>query len=145
MVAEQGRHADRVPRRAAEDPSAAIAGWVAYTTALLERAGDLIMVSVEAAGSDPDMRAAADAGAAATHRVCLAFTRALDARGVLREGLDSAGAADVLYALVSPHLHQLLRRHRRWSRDRYQAWLTQALGRELLGNGGRAGASTSRT
>jgi AcrR family transcriptional regulator len=48
------------------DPRAAIARLVAYSTALLERAGDLIMVSVEAAGADPDMRAATATGAPTT-------------------------------------------------------------------------------
>lgn len=127
--------ADRPEIRAAReepDPAAAVALLVAYTTALLERAGDLIMVSVEAGGSDPDMRAAADAGARATHEVHLTFTRALHERGALRDGLHATSAADILYALCSPHLHQLLRRHRGWSRDHYQAWLQQALIRECL-------------
>jgi hypothetical protein len=52
------------PLREEADARAATAQLVAYSTALLERAGDLIMVSVEAA-ADPDMRAAADAGAPA--------------------------------------------------------------------------------
>jgi AcrR family transcriptional regulator len=115
------------------DPRAAIARHVAYSAALLDRAGDLIMVSVEAAGADPDMRAAADAGAAATHRVHLALAESLHARGALRDGLDPAGAADVMYALVSPHVHRLLRRHRGWSGERYRGWLEESLARELLG------------
>jgi AcrR family transcriptional regulator len=115
------------------DPRAAIAQLIAYTTDLLERAGDLIMVSVEAAGADPDMRAAADAGAAATHRVNLALTTALYERGALRDGLDATTAADALYALASPHMHQLLRRHRKWPVERYTAWIENTTTRELLG------------
>jgi hypothetical protein len=49
--------ADRAEIRAARDeesPSAAIGRPVGYPTDPLERAGDLILVSVEAAGSDPD-------------------------------------------------------------------------------------------
>jgi AcrR family transcriptional regulator len=115
------------------DPRAAIAQLIAYTANLLERAGDLIMASVEAAGADPDMRAAADAGAAATHRVHLALASALHQHGALRAGLDPVAAADVLYALASPHLHQLLRRHRGWSVERYTAWLEDAAIRELIG------------
>jgi AcrR family transcriptional regulator len=115
------------------DPRAAVAQLVAYSTELLERAGDLIMVSVEAAGADPDMRAAADAGAEATHRVYLGLTTALHQRGALRGGLDPVTAADTLYALASPHLHQLLRRHRRWTVAKYTAWLEDAATRELLG------------
>src|SRR6266540_3875885 len=114
------------------DPQAAIAQLITYNTDLLERAGDLIMVSVEAAGADPDMRAAADAGARETHRVQLRLTRELHRRGALREGLDATTAADLMYALASPHMHQLLRRHRRWSANRYRTWLTETLQHELL-------------
>jgi hypothetical protein len=129
------RVADRPEIRAAQrerDPTAAVAQTIAYTAALLDRAGDLIMVSVEAAGADPDMRAAADAGAKATHQVYLALTRALAQRGALRDGLDAAAAADILYALGSPHMHQLLCRHRGWSLARYRHWLEDAVAGQLL-------------
>jgi AcrR family transcriptional regulator len=115
------------------DPRAAITQLVAYSTDLFERAGDLIMVSVEAAGADPDMRAAADAGAAATHRLYLALTTALHQRGALRDGLDPTTAADTLFALISPHMHQLLCRHRGWPVEQYLAWIENAVTRELLG------------
>ncbi|MEU3838431.1 helix-turn-helix domain-containing protein [Streptomyces sp. NPDC028635] len=117
---------------AEDDPRAAITRHVAYCAALLDRAGDLIMVSVEAAGTDADMRAAAEAGAAATHRVHLALAESLQARGALRPGLTATAAADLLYALLSPHLHQLLRRHRTWSSEQYCTWLEQSLTRDLL-------------
>jgi AcrR family transcriptional regulator len=134
---------DEVPVRVADrpeitasrdqaDPRTALAQLVAYSTALLERAGDLIMVSVEAAGADPDMRAAADTGARATHHVHLELTTRLHDSGALRAGLDTIAAADVLYALASPHIHQLLRRHRGWTVERYQTWLREAITRELL-------------
>jgi AcrR family transcriptional regulator len=119
--------------RGAPDPATAIMRMVIYSTALLERAGDLIMVSVEAAGSDPDMREAAAAGARETHRVCHAFIHGLHQRAALRDDLDPTAAADIMYALLSPHLHQLLRRHRTWSAARYRAWLERVLTRELLG------------
>lgn len=115
------------------DPRQAIARHVSYTADLLDRAGDLIMVSVEAAGADPDMREAADAGAAATIGVHLALVESLHARGSLRPELDPATAADILYALLSPHTHQLLRRHRGWTADRYRTWLQGAITHELLG------------
>jgi AcrR family transcriptional regulator len=133
---EPVRVADRpeiTATRELADPREAIGQLVAYSTALLERAGDLIMVSVEAAGADADMRAAADAGAAATHRVHLALTERLDNRGALRAGLDPLTAADILYALGSPHMHQLLRRHRGWTVQQYQTWLNAAANHELLG------------
>lgn len=132
---EPVRVADRPEIAAAHgqaDPQAAIAQLVAYSTALLERAGDLIMVSVEAAGADPDMRAAADAGARATHQVHLALTKQLHSRNALRDDLTPVTAADILYALGSPHMHQLLRRHRGWTVERYRTWLETAIDRELL-------------
>jgi AcrR family transcriptional regulator len=132
---EPVRVADRPEIAAARDqadPAMALAQLVAYCSALLERAGDLIMVSVEAAGTDPDMRAAADAGARATHHVHLELTTRLHDAGALHAGLDATTAADVLYALASPHTHQLLRRHRGWTVERYQTWLLAAITRELL-------------
>ncbi|MEV6010133.1 helix-turn-helix domain-containing protein [Streptomyces sp. NPDC051976] len=118
--------------REESDPQAALAQHIAYTVALLDRAADLIMVSVEAAGTDADMRAAADAGSAATHRVHLALTESLHARGALHPGLTPEAAADLLYALLSPHVHQLLRRHRSWSSERYRTWLELSLTHQLL-------------
>jgi AcrR family transcriptional regulator len=114
------------------DPERAITRTVDQVTELLERAGDLIMVTVEAAGADPDMRSAADAGAEATYGVYLALATALEQRGTLHPGLDARTAADTLYALASPHLHQLLRRHRGWTQDAYRAWLRRVLITELL-------------
>ncbi|MFI9100132.1 TetR/AcrR family transcriptional regulator [Streptomyces fildesensis] len=119
--------------RAEPDPGVAIGRAVLQTAELLERAGDLIMVSVEAAGADPDMRAAADAGAQATHGMRLQLTTALHERGALRPGLDAGTAADVFYALASPHMHQLLRRHRGWTPEQYRTWVQRVLTAELLG------------
>jgi hypothetical protein len=62
-----------------------IVNHVAYSTALLERAGDLIMVSIEAAGAGEDTRTTVDAGGRATHRVHLALTEAPHGRGALRD------------------------------------------------------------
>ena len=48
-----------------------------YTVALFERAGDLIMVTVQAADAEPDMRAAADASSHATRQLWRTLTGAL--------------------------------------------------------------------
>jgi len=114
------------------DPRMAISQAIDYTVALFERAGDLIMVTVQAADADPDMRAAADAGSSATRQLWLTLTQALHDTGALRPGLTAQAAADILYALASPHTHQLLRRHCRWTAQRYRTWLTRAVTQELL-------------
>jgi len=114
------------------DPHAVLAHSVALGADLLDRAGDLIMVGVEAAGSDADMRAMSDAGAKATYTGYAAVARHLADLGALRADLSPTEAADVMYALGSPFTHQLLRRHRRWSSSRYRAWLLATLTQQLL-------------
>jgi len=48
--------------------------------------------------------------------------------------VEAAGAdPDILYALASPHMHQLLRGRRGWSVEHCRAWLRNAIIRELLG------------
>jgi AcrR family transcriptional regulator len=114
------------------DPRVAISRTIDYSVALFERAGDLIMVTVQAADADPDMRAAADAGSRATRQLWRILTQRLHDNGALRAGLTAQTAADILYALASPHVYQLLRRHCRWTIQRYQTWLTDAVTEQLL-------------
>ncbi|TCO60512.1 TetR/AcrR family transcriptional regulator [Actinocrispum wychmicini] len=114
------------------DPHTVINQTIGYTVALFERAGDLIMVTVQAADADPDMRAAADAGSQATQQLWLTLTETLHGMHALRAGLTAQSAADILYALASPHVHQLLRRHREWTRQRYHDWLTDVVTEQLL-------------
>jgi AcrR family transcriptional regulator len=114
------------------DPRTAISQAIDYTVALFERAGDLIMVTVQAAEADPDMRAAADAGSHATRQLWRTLTRVLNDAGALRPGLTAQTAADILYALASPHTHQLLRRHCKWTTRRYHTWLLNVVTQQLL-------------
>ncbi len=72
-----------------QDPHTVLAVTLDQAADLLDRAGDLIMVSVEAAGADPDMRAAAEAGSRATHAHYLALTEHLDRLGALAPGMHS--------------------------------------------------------
>jgi AcrR family transcriptional regulator len=60
------------------------------------------------------------------------IVRALQAKGPLRDGLDPAGAAEILYALGDPWLYHLLVFEQGWSEDRYGAWLTRTLQEQLL-------------
>lgn len=115
------------------DPRTAISETIGYTVALFERAGDLIMVTVQAADADADMRAAAGAGSDATRQLWRTLTGTLHDAGALRPGLTAQTAADLLYALASPHTHQLLRRHCGWTTEQYRTWLTDAVTQQLLG------------
>ncbi|WP_067830165.1 TetR/AcrR family transcriptional regulator [Nocardia inohanensis] len=114
------------------DPHAAVGRLVEYTAELFERAGDLIMVGVDAEAADPQLRAWGDAGAEATRAFWLTCTRALADQGNLRAGVDAETAADVLFAMASPHVFRLLRRRRGWTAAHYGQWLRDSATRELL-------------
>ena len=56
----------------------------------------------------------------------------LQERGVLRYGLSSEEATDVLWALTSYDLYRMLVVERRWPPERYETWLTNLLIQNLL-------------
>lgn len=101
---------------------------VAGNTAILERAGALIMAGVESSGADADMRRISDEGEHAMRANCLAVAEALVRTGEVLPELGTEAVADVLTTMLSPHVHQLLG----WPADRYRAWLTDALRATLL-------------
>jgi AcrR family transcriptional regulator len=57
---------------------------------------------------------------------------ALERAGLLREGLSRESARAVLWALTSREMFRMLVRERGWTGDEYQAWLAEALRRELV-------------
>jgi AcrR family transcriptional regulator len=125
--------ADRPEFRAAlADPHALLERLVDTIVTLLERAGPLIMVTVESTGADADMRRLAQQGSRATAANLCTVAEALHQYGRLRPDLSVPDAADILFALASPHVHALLRRERGWSVERYREWLHQTLARSLL-------------
>ncbi|MEE2033487.1 helix-turn-helix domain-containing protein [Rhodococcus chondri] len=105
---------------------------VGYGAAMLERAGDLLMTSVESAGADLDMRRFAEDDARATAVNARTIAEGLHRSGWLRDGVDVDHAADVLYTLSSPQVHALLRRDCGWEVDRYRTWLAETLRATLL-------------
>lgn len=119
---------------AADDRSASeVLDELASTvTALYERAGELLQVGEHAADSDPELRAFAENGAAATLRFMRGVVDELDTRRALRVGLEPKYAADTLYAIAHFSVHQNLRTRRKWSRTRYQTWLTHTLAATIL-------------
>lgn len=56
----------------------------------------------------------------------------LQEQGVLRNGLSSEEATDVLWALTSYDLYRMLVIERRWPPERYETWLTNLLIQQLL-------------
>lgn len=101
-------------------------------TELYERAGDLITVYLESAGADPHMRHHADLGAAEASKIMRNVARSLQTNGFLREGLTARRAGDVMLALCSPQVHNLLCRNLSWTSRAYRRWLTEELHRAIL-------------
>jgi AcrR family transcriptional regulator len=96
----------------------------------LERAAPLVAVVSGASRSDPELAQLLTTLHAYRLKNLRTFTRALAANGPLR--LGEKEAAETVWALTSPELHQLLVRLRGWSRRRYRDWLAASLADLLL-------------
>lgn len=96
----------------------------------LERAAPLVVVVGGAAHSDPELARLLTTLHADRLKNLRTLVHALAANGPLRQ--DEDGAAETIWALTSPELHQLLVRERRWSRRRYTKWLAASLEQLLL-------------
>ena len=134
---EDGPRVDRTDYRDAVGElggASAIAQFAADTTALYERAGELLQLGEHAAESDPDLRAFSQAGGDATLRVVRTLVDGLADGAELRADLDVRSAADATWAISHFSSHQLLRKRRRWPRAHYQQWLTDTLTTTLIGS-----------
>jgi AcrR family transcriptional regulator len=105
---------------------------VGYGAAMLERAGGLLITSIESSGADPDMKRFAEDDARATAENARTLAEGLHRSGWLRADVTVDHAADVLYTLSSPQVHALLRRDCGWDLDRYRTWLADTLRTTLL-------------
>lgn len=114
------------------DPARQVAMYVATQPGIHRRSGPLLRVLLEAAGGDPELRTLWDEIEAGRLAGQGRFVGMLAERGALREGRSIEDARDILWTLCSLAVHDHLVLVRGWSADRYQAWLTAALQRELL-------------
>jgi AcrR family transcriptional regulator len=114
------------------DPRQKVARYAALARQLGARLGPLLAVLLGARAADPDL----DAFARTTADERLVGTAALVGHlaeaGALRPGLDPERARDLLWALISPELYQLLVVERGWPPEDYERWLAGAIADELL-------------
>jgi AcrR family transcriptional regulator len=54
------------------------------------------------------------------------------ANGPLQDGLDEAQAAEIVWAITSPELYQLMNENLGWSKEKYSHWLAGILKRLIL-------------
>jgi AcrR family transcriptional regulator len=115
-----------------KDPMALLAGLAAVSVDINARTAPIYRIVVSAADSDAEAAALLEEltrqRQAGQGRLATSLARA----GALRPGLRAQDAADVIHALASPELYRLLVIDRRWSPERYEIWLSEALVGQLL-------------
>ena len=121
------------------DPRKQVAGYAATQPGIHRRAGPLLRALRDARGSDPELRRLWDDMEAWRLDGQGRFVRMLADRGALRPGLTVDVGTDVAWTLCSLAVYDSLVLGRGWRDERYQAWLTDALARELLASGAPGG------
>jgi len=116
------------------DPRRQIEMYTATQPGIHRRSGPLLGALRGAAATDPELAQLWDQIEASRLVGQGRFTGMLAERGVLRDGLSIEEARDLTWTLCSLAVHDLLVIDRGWSGERYQAWLTEGLTRELLGS-----------
>jgi AcrR family transcriptional regulator len=117
------------------NPHRQIAMYAATQPGIHRRSGPLLRALHGAAATDPELAKLWDQMEAARLIGQGRFVGMLAERGELRDGLSVEEGLDVTWTLCSLAVHDQLVEDRGWSSERYQAWLTEALTRELLGAG----------
>lgn len=114
------------------DPARRLAGFAAICREVNARVEPLYKVLVGAAQSESDAAALLAERARQRSAGQDLITRSLARAGALRSELGERDAADIVHALMSPEMYQLLVTDRGWKPKRYEQWLTQALIDQLL-------------
>src|SRR5215472_13427920 len=122
--------ADRPAVRAARDetdPAKMVTAFARIARELMDRTSAIQHVLATAAQVDPDAAELLAEIRRQRHTGQSRIVAALDARGALDPGLDTAEAADIIYALLSPEVHRILTLERGWPADRYERWIARSL------------------
>ncbi|HVL06992.1 MAG TPA: helix-turn-helix domain-containing protein [Acidimicrobiales bacterium] len=114
------------------DAHRVLTAWLANSRAIYERVAGLLRVVRDAAGSDPSM---AQQWAVNQQQRLEAFrhlARTLARTDRLRPGVSSAQAADLIFAMLSPEVFELLVSERRWSPRAWETRMVTVLEAALL-------------
>jgi AcrR family transcriptional regulator len=115
------------------DPQKQVAAYAATQPGIHRRAGPLLRALRDAQASDSELRRLWEEMEAWRLDGQGHFVRMLADRGALKSGLTVDAAIDITWTLCSLAVYDLLVLGRGWSDERYQTWLTDALGFGLLG------------
>lgn len=114
------------------DARAILRGWGKLMTEVSPRIAPILLLIDAAASTDVEMAALAKAIAAQRLERMTHNARRLVDAGHVREGIDVAHAADVMWTYTSADLYALLVLERRWSVERYATFASEALIAALL-------------
>ena len=114
------------------DPKNELSGFAANTRDVMSRTAPLYRILVSAAGSDPEANALLAEQTRQRQEGQALIARSLARGGALRPKLRERDAADIIHALLSPEVYQLLVTERGWTLERYEQWLRGILIDQLL-------------
>lgn len=117
---------------AAGDGAAQVALIVDFVCDLYHRGADVIEMARSAGSADKDLREFYLAGERARLQSQRETVEDWNRRHVLRPELSTDSAADILWTMTSPAVHQSLVTERRWPQQRFAEWLTEQLVRDLF-------------
>lgn len=95
----------------------------AVTAGLMDRAGPLLQVAQQAAATEPDIAAAADAGRRDTRRSLRAFWQGMADDGLLPANCDLDWLAETATLLAHADTYLLVRNTVAWDIAVYESWL----------------------
>jgi AcrR family transcriptional regulator len=114
------------------DPEKLLAGFARITVTINERSGQIYQILASAACSEPEAAVLLGQYTQQRQQGQGQIARALARAGALRADLRERDVADIIHVFMSPEVYRLFVTDRRWSRARYEQWLTNALVQQLL-------------
>ncbi|WP_051712987.1 TetR/AcrR family transcriptional regulator [Spirillospora albida] len=127
-----------VRARTAPTAEARIAALVTGGRHMLERSGDILAVALEAAATEPDLAAAAQAAREATHENIRLFWTDMARDSLIGPDADLDWLIDTTTVLVHAETYLLARKMIGWDPAAYEEWLTITLTRMCANEKGPA-------
>jgi len=114
------------------DANSQLAGFAANAARVNARTAPIYRILVSAAASDRDAAALLEDLTQQRQQGQRLIARSLARAGALGPKLRERDAADIIHALMSPEMYQLLVVDRGWPPEKYERWLTAVLIDQLL-------------
>lgn len=114
------------------DPWRLLARYAGLIVEMYERLAPIYEAVRGAASADPEVREVWETIGTERRIGSDNLMKLLLARGPLRDGLDAATGADLMWVLNDPGLYHLLVNRRGWTPARFEAWLIGVMQEQLL-------------